>query len=342
MNIYILISLMLTSLAYFIVPIELFFVLSVCNFIYYYYENSELVENLKFHSYEYIITLVLEAIIIFSKSNMTYLFLPIEAYLISRIIVYHIRTYKNDYELAKNLNPEISIDTVEQSISKHQLSNLLSEELNNLGNNLMKTIENKTMQIDSNVKTALKEAFDKNTITESVQNEVLNSIKSGEVKVYNEYQLMNSEIKRKFIETFSIAEKEIDIISPWVSNWIFNEKEIMNGFKKALSRGVNIKIIYGIGNEPNKEDCKRNFYTDENVNKLSKMFSSYKGKLIFKKGNTHEKILICDDAYYLIGSYNLLSFKGDYTGNDIRNEIMTYSENKVIINNLRRTHFSCL
>ena len=60
---------------------------------------------------------------------------------------------------------------------------------------------------------------------------------------------------------------------------------------------------------------------------------------IAKKINTHEKILLCDDKYVLIGSYNLLSFNGDYKGDDLRSECMQYQENKKHIEELRKEYF---
>jgi len=61
--------------------------------------------------------------------------------------------------------------------------------------------------------------------------------------------------------------------------------------------------------------------------------------LEFLKDNTHEKILLCDSKYMMIGSYNFLSFVGDYSEEDVRKETVAYSVDKVKINQSRQLHF---
>lgn len=163
-----------------------------------------------------------------------------------------------------------------------------------------------------------------------VKEQVIEDIKSGKVDPYNTRELRNEEIRRMFIYTFKIAQQEIDIISPWISNWVFNDKELLEGIKMSLARGVMIKIIYGIGSDNStstKENNKRNLITQQNANRLQNQFYEYKDYFILKRGNTHQKILLCDEKYYMEGSYNLLSFRGDYQREDVRAESMTYMEN---------------
>lgn len=63
------------------------------------------------------------------------------------------------------------------------------------------------------------------------------------------------------------------------------------------------------------------------------------GKFRIQKGNTHIKLLVCDDLYFIQGSFNFLSFDGIYT-EDTRTEIATYSESKREIEELRTAYFN--
>ena len=55
--------------------------------------------------------------------------------------------------------------------------------------------------------------------------------------------------------------------------------------------------------------------------------------------NSHAKLFICDDKFYVISSFNILSFKGDYDGQDMRRELGEYSTNKQILERYRKQYF---
>ena len=107
--------------------------------------------------------------------------------------------------------------------------------------------------------------------------------------------------------------------------------------RQALKRGIKIKIIYGIEASNNESRYKQ---TEKVAKMLRGEFAKF-GKLFeMKRNNTHGKLLICDSWYYIIGSFNFLSFTGDYTGDDVRNEIGEYSENKDMLEFYARKWFS--
>lgn len=147
--------------------------------------------------------------------------------------------------------------------------------------------------------------------------------------------LMNKELKPIFLNTFLVAEKEIDIICPWINGLVVNEK-LINLLKQALSRGVRIKITYGIGNDG---DDARQKTSEKTVDMLKKRFS-WSPLLFFNKGNTHIKCLICDDKYMMCGSYNFLSFAADYDDNDVRDEGVEYIVNRDQIVQRRKQLFA--
>ncbi len=105
--------------------------------------------------------------------------------------------------------------------------------------------------------------------------------------------------------------------------------------EKSLKKGVKIKIKYGIGKD-NSDN--RNKSTNETVKELKDIFHGSQYDLKFKKVNTHSKILICDNKFAIIGSFNFLSFDGAYE-KDNRDEISAIVTDPKIIEELRIMEF---
>ena len=126
------------------------------------------------------------------------------------------------------------------------------------------------------------------------------------------------EHKKYFIYVLENARKNICIQSPWI-NWrtlqIYKEH-----IQNAVKRGVNVTIKYGM--KP------RNRF-DKIIDKESLKFFESLGKDNFRliKTDDHSKIVICDDDFMIMGSFNWLSFGG---GNkpDARGETSTINMNK--------------
>lgn len=107
------------------------------------------------------------------------------------------------------------------------------------------------------------------------------------------------------LKSIQEASDRLLIISPWIRNDVVNE-----GFVKhladCLSRGVDTYIGFGIGaTDEWKEidsDCK---------SALERLSSRY-GNFNFKRlGDTHAKVLLKDSDYFVLTSFNWLSFRGD-------------------------------
>lgn len=150
--------------------------------------------------------------------------------------------------------------------------------------------------------------------------------------------LKNEQIRQMFLRTFVIAQKEIDIISPWMNFGVVNEKfeELMNA---ALSRGVTIKIIYGLKPDTSDFNISRSRRSDEVAKHLRRRFAEYGKQLVIKRDNIHYKLVLCDEKFKLEGGYNYLSFIGDYTNKDTRKEGSPYGTNVEEIRLLRKDYF---
>lgn len=162
---------------------------------------------------------------------------------------------------------------------------------------------------------------------------------------YEEYHLQNKEIRDNFIKAFSDSKYELNIASPWMNNYVVNDK-LINMMERLLIRGGIIKIIYGIEENNSfssfkKDNNNKNRNSDRIAEKLKEKFKCYNGNFKIKKVNSHNKLLICDESYYIETSFNLLSFSGEYDENstDTRDEGATYSTNIEVIKDLRNRYF---
>lgn len=161
------------------------------------------------------------------------------------------------------------------------------------------------------------------------QSELFNDfVHISKVKIY-----FDSEIREQFLKVFKEAKHDIYIVSPWISNWVIKD-EFLSYLKSALYRNVNIHIVCGY--KRNTQD-KLFISTQENANILRQKFRT---KLldINSHVNTHSKIIICDNKYYISGSFNFLSFQGKYTPNT-RQETVVYNEDKIILKKIKEHYF---
>lgn len=158
-----------------------------------------------------------------------------------------------------------------------------------------------------------------------------NKDKETEKNLIEEEQLCDEQIKKRFYQMLSHAQREIFIISPWVSERV--TKQILPILKKAITRGVKIHIIYGIAN--NSSEDIRNQKSKEQIQWYQRELGN---ALTVKKDNTHVKICICDDSY-LVGSYNFLSFDGEYTANTWH-ELCSYGKDTKKIQTWKQTFFN--
>ncbi|MBQ3368718.1 hypothetical protein IJG44_07440 [bacterium] len=139
-----------------------------------------------------------------------------------------------------------------------------------------------------------------------------------EVSISDGKTIEVDEHKKYFIYVFENARNSIYIQSPWI-NWktLRLYKEYI---QNAVKKGVKVTVKYGM--KP------RNRF-DKIIDKESQKFFDSLGKDNFRliKTDDHSKIVICDDEFMIMGSFNWFSFGG---GNepDARGETSTINMNK--------------
>ncbi|MEA5551340.1 phospholipase D-like domain-containing protein [Anabaena cylindrica UHCC 0172] len=111
-----------------------------------------------------------------------------------------------------------------------------------------------------------------------------------------------------FEEALKNSQKRLLIISPWIRATATNQW-LVNQLEKLVRRGVKVFIGYGYGDKDEEDRRDYDIKAEEAIQKLAKR---YPDNVVFKRlGDTHCKILISDQRFAIVGSFNWLSFKGD-------------------------------
>jgi len=112
-----------------------------------------------------------------------------------------------------------------------------------------------------------------------------------------------------FLRSLDNAKQRLLIVSPWITDRVLNNLRLQK-IRALVDRGVEVFVGYGIGEENNNNRLGRD--RGEQAIKYLTQLAQKKKNLHFKEfGDTHAKILLVDDRYAVIGSFNWLSFEGD-------------------------------
>jgi len=144
-------------------------------------------------------------------------------------------------------------------------------------------------------------------------------------------RILHTEDHRPLLfQALNEARRLVVIVSPWLRREAM-DYELMAAIDKTLQRGVGIIIGYGY-----KSAEKASLDADQEVlNDLREISARKHGKNLLVKwvGHNHAKVLICDQRFCVVTSFNWFSFRGSY---GVRHEIGTYSEDPRQVAELRR------
>ncbi|WP_346928549.1 hypothetical protein [Clostridium sp.] len=165
--------------------------------------------------------------------------------------------------------------------------------------------------------------------------EIVNSLSRLGITDYK--TIKDDEIIDIFKEALISAKSEIDIVTPWINNHVMHKEKVYNLMKEALSREVKIRIIYGLGSNKDSDMEEMERGLERIADTIKDDFNNY-GKLFeIKKGDTCEKVLICDEDLALIGNFNFLSFHGKYSENkNLKSQVVAVITEKRAIQKLRK------
>ncbi len=120
------------------------------------------------------------------------------------------------------------------------------------------------------------------------------------------------------------ARSRVLIISPWLRPDAV-DYELRQAIGDALKRGIEIFIGYGFGDQ--------DYLENRVVKKLIEIRTQNKGRLhLHRVGDVHSKVLICDNEFMVLSSYNWLSFGGDPSrGSRVEDGLWTNDKNAIAL-----------
>lgn len=136
--------------------------------------------------------------------------------------------------------------------------------------------------------------------------------------------LKTHELRQAIKQATIDASKALFIISPWLRIGAI-DSEMTRWFGAALERkpALEIHIGYGIERLPDQPRSPEEIRQLRALRLLQDMSKRYGGRIkLVEVGNTHEKIIIVDNNYCVVGSFNFLSFNpNNERGPGVRREI---------------------
>ena len=101
------------------------------------------------------------------------------------------------------------------------------------------------------------------------------------------------------------AQTRLLIVSPWIRAAVV-DKRFLSSLEAALERGVEVYIGYGLGADDAASE--RDRAAEKALLTLESRFDGFHAKRL---GDTHAKVLVVDERFVVVTSFNWLSFKGD-------------------------------
>jgi phosphatidylserine/phosphatidylglycerophosphate/cardiolipin synthase-like enzyme len=127
-------------------------------------------------------------------------------------------------------------------------------------------------------------------------------------------QFLRTEDHRGVLErALREAVTQVLIISPWMNRRACDD-DLCRLIAAAVARGVHVRIGYGMGRERNRVEDNRNYHNVQEVKlALRRLIApEHASRLAWcQTTGTHQKILVCDRAFAVAGSFNWLSYRGD-------------------------------
>lgn len=139
---------------------------------------------------------------------------------------------------------------------------------------------------------------ERDRLQKELENRLSNMEKRGECQHYQDRQIYDL-----LIRLIGQVKYRMDIICPWASHGVVNEK-FLKKIAKMADRDVELYIRYGYSE---KDD--RAAETEKCLKKLEAVYRERgkADKVNIRFGKTHEKIIMCDDDLYFSTSCNVLS-----------------------------------
>lgn len=175
----------------------------------------------------------------------------------------------------------------------------ITNQLNQLEESLSQTVSNENFnQSLLRVRTQLEESI--------VQEIPKINQQLKEISSVHQYELVcNRDGSRNILlQALRQANERLILVCPWLSNYAIDD-EIILMLKQLLNRNVYVDIGWGHLNDMQQEEFERGFFYNA-LPKIEELERMYPNKCKLKLLGTHEKFLVCDNKFAMIGSHNFL------------------------------------
>lgn len=149
--------------------------------------------------------------------------------------------------------------------------------------------------------------------------------------------LQTGEHRDALREAILTAQESLLVISPWVRTSAVDD-ELLCWLQSALQRQGSLEVLIGYGIERTPSGLKPYVVRDqeEALLRLRRLGERSHGRLrVIEVGNTHEKVVVCDNRYVIISSFNFLSFNPK-PGKGIRRELGYRITERTVIEQVRK------
>jgi hypothetical protein len=126
------------------------------------------------------------------------------------------------------------------------------------------------------------------------------------------YELLETFDHPRYLEQALASKRRLIIVSPWIKQRVVNDAFI-GELRNLLRRGTEVYVGFGFGTEGDGSD-------DRNaIRALQRLGDEYPNFTFRRFGDSYAKVLVSDDSFAIVTSFNWLSFVGD-PGRTFRDE----------------------
>jgi hypothetical protein len=102
---------------------------------------------------------------------------------------------------------------------------------------------------------------------------------------------------------FKEAKERVMIVSPWIKSYAV-DGQFFEVLEATLKKKIQVYIFYGIKHSSQQNDMR-------SIKKLEDLSDIYQNFSFKRVKNTHRKIIVCDNKFGIVTSFNFLSFRAD-------------------------------
>jgi phosphatidylserine/phosphatidylglycerophosphate/cardiolipin synthase-like enzyme len=108
------------------------------------------------------------------------------------------------------------------------------------------------------------------------------------------------------LHALKTAKYRLLIHTPFLHELIVTDEFVMD-MERLLKSGCKVYIGYGMPESEVQKPTKSHLRVVERLEKIARRYSNF----LFKKVDSHAKVLLQDELFVVLGSFNWLSFRGD-------------------------------